>query len=364
MIPKTVIPKSTADITQNWLTNVLREAQAIHTATVVAATYESVGAGVGIMGELTRATLTYDRAEPGAPTSVIVKLTSPYEANRAQGIALGMYEAEVRFYNELVGQAAMRVPHCYVAEIDRETHDFVIVLEDLGGCSAPDQLQGMSIAQASVAAAALADLHGSFWQRTDEIDWVPSVVHERIKSFSAAWPDLWASFSARFADWLPDGAIAAGGQIRDNYWSLMSTLGERPWTLLHQDFRCDNMFFAAEDGQSDIVVLDWQGIGRGPGAYDLAYLLGGSLPIDDRREHEERIVGDYHDRLVDHGVTDYSFDDLWADYRLSHMVNTSVAVLTGGTMDLANERGRHLVGTLGQRHFTAVLDLHSVDLIP
>ena len=45
------------------------------------------------------------------------------------------------------------------------------------------------------------------------------------------------------------------------------------------------------------------------------------------------------------------------------MVNTSVAVVTGGTMDLANERGRNLVGTLGQRHFTAVLDLQSVDLI-
>ena len=71
----------------------------------------------------------------------------------------------------------------------------------------------------------------------------------------------------------------------------------------------------------------------------------------------------YHDRIVDHGVTDYTFDDLWTDYRLSHLVNTSVPVLTGGTMDLANERGRQLIGTLGERHFTAVLDLRSVDLI-
>ena len=192
---------------------------------------------------------------------------------------------------------------------------------------------------------------------------MPSVVHERIKALSAAWPDLWTSFSVRFADFLPDGAIAAGERIRDNYWSLMCALGDRPWTLLHQDFRCDNLLFGSADGQSDLVVLDWQAIGRGPGSYDLAYLLGGSVTVADRREHEERILRDYHDELIALGVAGYSFDDLWNDYRISHLVNTSVAVLTGGTMDLANERGRELIGTLGQRHFTAVLDLDSVELI-
>lgn len=358
-----VIPRNTADMTARWLTEVLRDAKAIDVSTVVAVDHAPIGVGVGIMGELTRASLTYDLAEPGAPSSVIIKLTSPYEANRAQAIALGLYDAEVRFYNELAGRTSVRVPTCYLAEIDSSTSDFVIVLEDLSGWTAADQIDGMSVAQAEAAVLALADLHGGFWQRVDDIDWVASVVHERIKMFSGAWPDLWASFSTRFADRLPDGAISAGERIRDNYWSLMCTLGNRPWTLLHQDFRCDNLFFGEAGGDASIVVIDWQSIGRGPGAYDLAYVLGGSLPVDDRRENEERIARQYHDRIVDHGVTDYTFDDLWTDYRLSHLVNTSVPVLTGGTMDLANERGRQLIGTLGERHFTAVLDLRSVDLI-
>ncbi|MDP9464964.1 MAG: ecdysteroid 22-kinase family protein [Actinomycetota bacterium] len=359
-----MIPTNTADMTARWLTEVLRDAKAIDVSTVVAVDHEPVGAGVGLMGELTRVALTYDDAEPEAPSSVIVKVTSPYEANRAQGIALGMYEAEVRFYNELAGRALVRVPQCYLAELDPATSDFVIVLEDLGGWVVADQVDGMSVQQAEVAADALADLHACFWQRVDDLDWIPSVAHERIKVFSGAWPDLWASFSHRFADRLPEGAISAGEQIRDHYWSLMCTLGDRPWTLLHQDFRCDNLFFGAAPRDASIVVIDWQGIGRGPGAYDLAYLLGGSLPIDDRRQHEERIVRRYHERIVDQGVSDYTFDDLWADYRLSHLVSTAVPVLTGGTMDLANERGRRLIGTLGERHFTAVLDLRSVDLIP
>jgi hypothetical protein len=362
-----VIPIGPAEMTASWFTEVLRDAHAIHTSSVTTVDLEPVGVGIGIMGALTRATLTYDEAEAGAPRAVIVKLISPYEANRAQGVALGVYEAEVRFYNELASRASVHVPCCYLAEFDHATSDFVIVMEDLGGCVAVDQLVGMSLGQAEAAASALADLHGGFWQRVDDIDWVASVVHERIKAFSGAWPDLWASFSTRFADRLPTGAIEAGEKIRDNYWTLMCTLGESPWTLLHQDFRCDNLFFdhrtGGDSGVASVVVIDWQSIGRGPGAYDLAYLLGGSLPVVDRREHEERIVRDYHARIVDKGASNYTFDDLWRDYRLSHMVNTAVPVLTGGTMDLANARGRQLIGTLGERHFTAVIDLHSVDLI-
>ena len=38
------------------------------------------------------------------------------------------------------------------------------------------------------------------------------------------------------------------------------------------------------------MVIDWQGIGRGPGIYDLCYYLGGSLTIDDRRTREIALV--------------------------------------------------------------------------
>ena len=59
-----------------------------------------------------------------------------------------------------------------------------------------------------------------------------------------------------------------------NYVAINKTLANRsPWTLAHQDFRVENMLF----GKDRFVVLDWQGIGRGPGSYDLAYFLGGSM---------------------------------------------------------------------------------------
>jgi hypothetical protein len=103
-------------------------------------------------------------------------------------------------------------------------------------------------------------------------------------------------------------------------------------------------------------VFDWQGIGRGPGIYDLCYFLGGSLTVEDRRTHEQHLVQAYHDRLVERGITNYSFETLWHDYRFGHLTSCSTAVLVGATFDLANERGRALVDALASRHFQAVVD--------
>ncbi len=357
------ILKSAAEISPAWLTEVLHSSGAT-TATVTAVTTEQVGAGVGIMGELFRAVLTYTEADSGAPASVVVKLPSPYEANRQQGIDLGMYEAEIRFYNELATSTPLRTPGCYFADIVPGTGDFVMVMEDLSELTMADQIEGMTIDQAEVTVASLSQLHNPWWGKvqTPELDWIPSVVHARIEGLAGMWPAIWPIFAEKFGPTLPEGSLAAGEKIAANYWALMSHLGRQPWTLLHQDYRCENIFF--DTAKAEVVAIDWQGLGRGPGAYDLAYTLGGSMRSIERLERERDLVQGYYDRLVSTGITGYSWDELWRDYRISHMVNTATPVLVGATMDLANERGTELIATLGRRHFTAVLDLDAVDLIP
>jgi len=155
-----MIPSRLAEMHTRWLTDVLRGARAISDSMVVAAHYEPVGVGVGTLRALTRVELTYDHTEPGAPAAVIIKLTSPHRARWAQSVALGLDEAEGRFYNELATPTSARFPRCFLAEFDPATSNFAIVMEDLTGCATPDQLDG--------------------------IDWVASVVDERIESCSAA----------------------------------------------------------------------------------------------------------------------------------------------------------------------------------
>ncbi len=367
-MPTIEIPPSPDAVTAPWLTEVLRFAGALGPESHIAGfAGEPVGAGVGVMGVLLRATLTYAGApSPGAPASVIVKLASPYEENRAQGVGLGMYEAEVRFLNELAARTPVRIPKVYLAEIVSGTAEFVIVMEDLGHLTIGDQIVGLPVPQATAAALAMADIHAAWWGKvqTPELEWIPSVVHPRIQGLAGMWPDIWAGFVAKFGYVLPPGALEVGEQIKVRYWGLMQALGAMPWTLLHQDFRVDNLFFDDLGAAAPVVVIDWQGLGRGPAIYDLAYFLGGSLTVEDRRAHEDTIVRAYHARLVERGVAGYGFDELWTGYRMGMLSGLSTAVLVGATFDLANERGTALVEVLGSRHFAGAVDLDALELLP
>ena len=365
-MPALPIPADPAAVTAAWLTDVLRDAGVLAgDVSVASIAIEPLGAGVGVMGELARVRITYDGVAADAPTSVIVKSPSPFEENRAQGVGLGMYAAEIRFMNELDARTTVRTPRVYLADIVAGTADFVVVMEDLGHLVMGDQVQGVSVAQARDAVRTMADLHACWWGRvqTDEMEWVPSVVHARIEGLAQMWPALWTGFNAGFTDSLPEGGHAAGQLISEHYWGVMNHIAQWPWTLLHQDYRVDNLFFDPSNPAEPVVVIDWQGIGRGPGIYDLCYFLGGSLTVEDRRAAERDLVMAYHQRLVERGVTDYAFDDLWHHYRFGHLTSCSTAVLVGATFDLANERGRALVDTLASRHFQAVVDLGSTDLL-
>ncbi len=360
------IPANPAAVTTEWLTEVLHRSGALpETSSVASIELEPLGAGVGVMGELARIRIAYAGDRGTAPASVIVKSPSPYEENRAQGVGLGMYEAEIRFMKELDAHTKVRTPRVFLADIVSGTAEFVVVMEDLGHLVMGDQVEGVTVDMARDAVIAMADLHAGWWDRvqTPDMEWVPSVVHARIEGLAQMWPTLWLGFNAKFAYSLPQGGAEAGELISQHYWRVMNRIAEWPWTLLHQDYRVDNLFFDADNRDEPVVVIDWQGIGRGPGIYDLCYFLGGSLTIDDRRANERDLVEAYHARLVERGINDYPLEVLWHDYRFGHLTSCSTAVLVGATFDLANERGKALVETLASRHFQAVVDLGSTELL-
>jgi hypothetical protein len=360
------IPANPAAVTAEWMTEVLHLSGALPAGSSVSSIQlEPLGAGVGVMGELARIRLSYAGDAGTAPASVIVKSPSPFEENRAQGVGMGMYEAEIRFMKELDAHTTVRTPRVFLADIVSGTAEFVVVMEDLGHLVMGDQVEGVSVAMARDAVLTMADLHAGWWGKvqTPQMDWVPSVVHARIEGLAQMWPTLWMGFNAKFADSLPTGGAEAGELISTHYWRVMNKIAEWPWTLLHQDYRVDNLFFDADNRDEPVVVIDWQGIGRGPGIYDLCYFLGGSLTIDDRRANERELVETYHARLVERGITDYPLETLWHDYRFGHLTSCSTAVLVGATFDLANERGMALVDTLASRHFQAVVDLASTELL-
>ena len=355
------IPHSISEVTTEWLGRALGADR--YGVMVTAMTADRVGEGVGIMSEAWRLALDYDQPAPELPRSVIVKLTSSHAENREHGTNLGLYDAEVRFYRDLAAGTSTRIPLCYHAVKDPNGADFAIVMQDLGGFTMVDQSVGLSRPQSERAVIELAALHESWWGRVDgpELEWVPSLIHPRAELMAGFWPQLWPVFAERFAAALPEGGLQVGEVASRMYWPVLQKLSEQPWTLLHMDFRCENFMF---DTSGEMFVLDWQTLGRGAVAYDLAYLLGGSLPVEDRRAGERALVELYHRELTSSGKVEVPFGELWDAYRMAHLAaGTSTAVLTGASMDLGNRRGVELVETMANRHFTAAVDLDSADLI-
>ncbi|MBT3425933.1 MAG: phosphotransferase [Gammaproteobacteria bacterium] len=345
------IPKSIAEVTSNWLGEVLK-------ADIDRIEPTQIGQGIGLMGDIYQVNITYRKAGMASPASVVVKLPSSFEENRQQGIALGMFEAEIRFYDELAPAVSAGLPDIYFTQILPGTADFVIVMEDLSHLTMVNQSDGMSFEQALSAVKVLAGIHAVWWDKVQlpALEWIPSMIGPRIEYVDQLLEQICPVFEAGFGKYLPAGGLELYRQFAGNYLRINTELaGRSPWTVAHQDYRVENMLFGQDAGQ--VVVIDWQGIGRGPGAYDLAYLLGGSMDIDLRRAHEKELVHAYHAQLTHAGVYGYTIAQAWDDYCFAHLQGgLATSMVTGGTMDLSNERGLALVVTMAQRHITAALD--------
>ena len=346
-----MIPKTINDITSDWLSAAVGAEVAAYQPT-------QIGQGVGIMGDIFRVDLKYASGDLG-PASVVVKLPSSFEENRSQGVALGMFEAEVRFYNELAREVKVGLPTIYRADIESGTADFVIVMEDLGRLTMVDQTVGMNPAQAEAAVRVIAHVHAAFWNKvqTDALEWIPTMIGPRIEFVDQMLTQILPTFLEGFASYLPPGGAEVYQRFAGSYLAINKVIaGRSPWTLVHQDFRVENVMFGAASSD-EVVILDWQGIGRGPAAYDLAYILSGSMEPDVRRNNEQALVRAYHQQLMDLGIEGYSFESLWDDYGLAQLQGgLATSMFTGGGMDLSNERGVQLVATMASRHVTAAID--------
>ena len=112
-----------------------------------------------------------------------------------------------------------------------------------------------------------------------------------------------------------------GGGVKDVYFegklengiALTETFGDEPATLLHGDFRLDNICF--DDASGEVVLFDWQTMLAGPGASDLAYFISATLPGDADESQVDELIDVYHLELSQHGV-DVSRDRLRGQYEV------------------------------------------------
>lgn len=358
------IPASMADITPEWLTAALR-ANGHITGTVTAAGKVTIGQGVGILGELARVTLTYDRPEAGAPKTLIAKIPTADPGGRGVAEMFGFYEKEVRFYNELCRSVGCRAARSYYAAGDPSAVQYVVLMEDLGGLQLGDQLAGASAEQCRTLVGEVAKLHARWWgtKDLDALDWIPFGNAPQIKfsalAYAQALGPCLEKFDSHFTPQQKE--FAAKFLYRMN--PMQDSFVDRATTLCHGDLRLDNVFWGSVDGSAPVTLIDWQIAIKARGPYDVAYFMSQSVDPATRASIEEGLLREYHRQLVDGGVKEYSFDQCWDDYRTSTMFCVTYPVVSGGTIDLANERGLELVTRMLDRSLSAIMDLKAYEVL-
>jgi len=337
------------EITPGWLTDVLGYE-------VTSCSSEKVGAGQ--TGASYR--LVLDTAR-GAQT-LIAKVAAGDHAARS-GVGMG-YAAEVQFYASLRDSVDIRTPDCQYAAIAADNLRFTLLLEDLSPRRPGVQAEGCSVEMARGALRNLAGLHAPRWNDASLFELAfPFIIDTEEKAVGLA--QLTQMAAAEFVDRYTtqlgeeDAATLKAGAAAIGTWALASP---SPFALLHGDYRLDNLMFGADP--QDVVALDWQTIGVGPPARDLAYFLATGLAPELRRAAERELVADYHRELLRRGIAGYDFDQCFLDYRLGQLQATLITTL--GAIYATRERseaGDAMFLAMAKRSCAAIRDLGTLDLV-
>lgn len=342
-------------VTPGWLSEVLG-------ADVQACRLEQIGIGVGILGRVYRMHLD----GTGAPESVVVKLPTL----DVQGVALcedlDFYLSEARFYEEVGLANPLRPARPYFTAFDPATHDFILVLEDLGRLRVDDQIVGCTVADAEVVIDAIAGHHAHWWEseRFASLPWLKQLNDPRYTSVIAdSFAKSWPVVLERFGDDLSPAIRAFGQHFPSLVAWYAAEFNRPPCTFLHGDLRLDQLFFAVEPDDPPVTALDWQISAKGRGAYDLAYFLSQSLATETRRGCEKELIERYAERLAEHGI-DYTVTELNRDYRLTTAWCFAYPVIGVGRLEVANDRHNELLRVMLNGAAAAIEDNNALAVRP
>ena len=295
--PQAPFPTTLADVTASWLATTLQTAGAL-TASDRVVDFEAIplGEGYGMSGNLARLVLRYADGR-GPVASVIFKCATSSEANRAVAATFDMFNREFSFYKTLAPRVSELIPTCYFAAYDPETLDCSLVLEDLTDYRRGDQAVGCDVDDARVCLDRMAALHATWFDKTDDpaLAWVPRVNGDMYKVGMVAGVKVgWEPCMEIFGSVVPDEVKSAKERYLAGLPGLHDRMGSGHQTLLHGDFRLDNLLFGQEGGHRDVVLIDWQGIIVSKPTQDLAYFLTQNVTTDVRRKHEDELLERYH----------------------------------------------------------------------
>ena len=347
------IPTSIDEVTAKWMSDATGW-------NVSSLRNEMIGVGVGVASAVYRSHLT----GTGCPASVITKMPAVDPNAAFTSTVLRMYIREVKFFKTLAKDMPFRVSKSFYGEVNEETSQFAMVVEDLGKMRIVDQVKGMSAADARRAVDGLAAMHAKWWGKADALAADGTTISLGDPIYPAIVPMVFAEGWEKCTKEIkmPDSIMQVGPKFGENVAPLLASLAKGPNTLAHGDYRADNILFGAND---ELTVLDFQLIGTGIGAYDLAYFVTQSITADDASKHERELFDRWIDGLLAGGAPRDLVDKkaLWEHYRSAALFCLAYPIIASRGMDMNDKRSFELIDCMNTRFDRAVRELNLASLI-
>lgn len=324
----------------------------------------------GAVSTAARLEVDYASGSSG-PEAVFAKWSAPLEAVRQMAAQNGMYRREVRFYTDLAETSDIATPACLFADWDRETDEFLLILEDMSA-SRVGNFYASSLADVEAVVDALPRFHARWWNHPDlrRLRWLFPLDHPAASAgLQAAFVGALQRTQQRFPTEFGGALAATSRTIAEHYPEIAQRYAARPTTLVHSDLHLQQVFFPGDAG-GHFAIFDWQTIGRGFGGQDLSRIIAMSLTPEMRRANERALVERYHAGLLEAGVSEYDREDCWNDYRLGISWNALLNVIAGASVDQtamdadASAYQTTLAETFFGRIDTALADLDVAALLP
>lgn len=358
------IPRTLNEFNADWVSQALL-ASGVSSSNVTKVVAERIAVGEGFLGELARLHLTFDGNGAG-PASVIAKIPTTDGALKPLGVMLGVYERESLFYTNIAPKVSIRKPDMYFNGCDVESGNYALLMEDVGQYRSGDHLKGASLEDATAVIDTAAQIHSRWWDSEElvKMEWLPpldSPLNMSLQGlYEASWSKVMDQYGHLYPDWLPAKLELFIPEI--SQW-LVSWAGQSR-TLTHNDFRLDNLLFRDRpDDLPEVIVIDFQLIGRGDGSGDLAPFLGCNLDIELRRASEIDLLRRYHDSMLARETGFEHFEDLVEQIDTAHLFWLVNWGNTAVTADQPNERAEKLFTAILERSVAAVIDRDSAQYI-
>ncbi|MEJ6671689.1 MAG: DUF1679 domain-containing protein [Pseudomonadales bacterium] len=350
-------PTALSELDTTWLTQALQ--LSLPGIEVLSFEAETIGVGSGFMGDLARLQLHHNQMPAAAPNSMVVKFSSHFEATRVLAGRMNYYGRELGFYRDCADRAGVSVPRIYYQQDQAETNHFVMLMQDLAPAVPTDQVVGNRLAESEQVMLAFADLHAQWWNNPEleQLTWTAPLTHvepiaESLRLLNGSIAS--AALTGRF------DAYPTIQKLQPMLPPLfkMEPPPPMPYTLVHGDLRSDNIFFAEPtDGTcSKPIIIDWQTAGIGSPMTDIARWLTQSISIEQRRDHELDLLKRYHDRLLEKGVTGYSYKKMLQEYEVNLVVTLLMFSMSLDEIDQSSERAANLFHAMYSRLDAALSD--------